>query len=141
VGSLVIQLAAAPGARVDGLVSRAGHIAEATKLGAASMLTSRELLEPAAYDSVFDSASIDPGAALKSGGKYVSITDDPLSPIPGAEKPEVYEEGRMLRQLTGLVASGALTVHVAAYYPITEVREAHRRFEVGGLGGKLILLF
>lgn len=141
VGSLVLQLARSRGAIVDGLVSRSEHIAGAVDLGAARAFTSTAQLDPAAYSAVFDTASIDPGRALVPGGKYVSITDDPLPPIPNAEKPQVGEDGPVLRRLAGLVDDGALELRIAAYYAIADIRSAHKRFEAGGLGGKLILLF
>lgn len=141
VGSLVVQLARARGAIVDALVSRPEHLEGAIELGAKQAVAAIEDLDTAAYAAVFDTASVDPGPALVPGGKYVSITDDPLPPIPNAEKPQVYEDGQVLRQLVRLVEDGTLTLRVATYYPIGRIRDAHRRFESGGLGGKLILLF
>ncbi|MER8056505.1 MULTISPECIES: zinc-binding dehydrogenase [unclassified Streptomyces] len=40
----------------------------------------------------------------------------------------------------GLVDAGRLKARVAAYYPLTQVRTAHERFEAGGLPGKVVLL-
>jgi len=39
------------------------------------------------------------------------------------------------------VDDGTLALRVAAHYPLQEVREAHRRFEAGGLLGKVVLVF
>jgi NADPH:quinone reductase-like Zn-dependent oxidoreductase len=140
-GSLVVQLARHRGAIVDALVSRPAHIAGARDLGAARAFTPTEKLDRGAYDAVFDTASVDPGPALRPGGKYVSITDDPLPPIPNAEKPQVAEDSQVLRRLVRLVDDGTILLRIGAYYSITDIRQAHRRFEAGGLGGKLILLF
>lgn len=141
VGSLVLQLARSRGVVVDALVSRPAHITAAIELGAARAFSTIDELDRAAYHAVFDTASVDPGPALMPSGKYISITDDPLPPIPNAEKPQVYEDGRVLRDLVRLVDDGTLTYRIAAYYPIARIREASSRFEAGGLGGKLILLF
>src|SRR6266536_4781532 len=54
-------------------------------------------------------AGVEGGPLLGAGGRYVSITDDPLPDIPGARG--------------------------------VQVREAHRRFEAGGLLGKVVLVF
>jgi NADPH:quinone reductase-like Zn-dependent oxidoreductase len=141
VGSVMLQLARAQGATVDALVSRPAHEAGALDLGAERAFHRLDALPASAYDAVFDTASVDPGPALVSGGRYASITDDPLPAIPGAESPEVYEDGAVLREMVGLVDAGSLTVRVAEYHAIADVRTAHERFEAGGLGGKLVLLF
>lgn len=141
VGSLAVQLVRSAGATVDALVSRPEHVDGARGLGSGQVFHDVGALPPRAYDAVFDTASIDPGPALLAGGGYVSITDDPLPPIAGAEQPQVKEDGATLEHLVDLVDRGCLHVRIAQYHSVTNVQEAHRRFEAGGLGGKVILLF
>jgi NADPH:quinone reductase-like Zn-dependent oxidoreductase len=142
VGSLAIQLARRSGARVDALVSRPGHVPAARELGA-ELVTDRLADLPAeAYDAVLDTASVHPGPALIPGGRYVSITDDPLpTNIPGATKNQVREQAQGLADLVSLVDAGELSVRVGAYYSIEDVHRAHELFEAGGLLGKVILTF
>jgi NADPH:quinone reductase-like Zn-dependent oxidoreductase len=44
-----------------------------------------------------------------------------------------------LERLFGVLAAGAISPRVAERISIDEVAEAHRRLEVGGLEGKLVL--
>src|SRR6266542_2754256 len=104
VGALFVQLAAHAGATVDGLVSRPGHVEPVRKLGAALVTHDPAHLPRGTYRAVFDTAGLQ-----RAGGRYVSITDDPLPNIPEARG--------------------------------VQVREAHRRFEAGGLLGKVVLVF
>jgi len=114
VGALFVQLAAHAGATVDGLVSRPGHVEPVRKLGAALVTHDPAHLPRGTYRAVFDTAGlqragVEAGPLLGAGGRYVSITDDPLPNIPEARG--------------------------------VQVREAHRRFEAGGLLGKVVLVF
>ena len=141
VGGLVAQLALAAGQRVDGLVSRPGHVEPARAWGLGAVVTDVAELAPAAYDAVFDSAGVDPGPALRPGGRYLSISDDPLPEIPGAGRIGVQEDGAGLAELAARVDAGGLRLRVARRYPLREVRAAHRAFEAGGLVGKVVLDF
>jgi NADPH:quinone reductase-like Zn-dependent oxidoreductase len=142
VGSLAVQLARRTGARVDGLVSRIAHVPAARDLGA-ELVTDRVADLPAqAYDAVFDTASVHPGPALIPGGRYVSITDDPLPvDLPGAAKNQVRADAAGLAALVSLVDAGHLRVRVGACHRVEHVRRAHRLFEAGGLLGKVVLTF
>ncbi len=140
VGALAVQLARRAGARVDALVSRPEHIEAAAELGAEQVAYRLADLDRL-YDAVFDTGSVDPGVLLRAGGRYASITDDPLPNIPGAINPQVREDGAGLAELVKLVDAGELRLRVAHYYPMGEVRRAHEEFEAGGLLGKIILLF
>lgn len=141
VGGSFVQQALRTGARVDGLVSRKSHVEAARALGAQHVTHTLSQLPTGAYDAVFDTASVDPAHTLAVGAKYVSITDDPLPDVPGAAKVQVREDGKALAGLVELVDAGALTLRVAHYYPLQDAREAHRRFEAGGLLGKVALVF
>jgi NADPH:quinone reductase-like Zn-dependent oxidoreductase len=142
VGSLAVQLARRSGARVDGLVSRLAHVPAVRELGA-ELVTDRVAdLPAAAYDAVFDTASVHPGPALIPGGRYLSITDDPLpTDIPGAVKIQIREDVRGLADLVSMVDAGELRVRVGAYHRVDDVHRAHRVFEAGGLVGKVVLTF
>ncbi|MEV6850287.1 zinc-binding dehydrogenase [Actinoplanes sp. NPDC051411] len=142
VGSLAVQLARRSGARVDGLVSRLAHVPAVRELGA-ELVTDRVAdLPAAAYDAVFDTASVHPGPALIPGGRYRSITDDPLpADIPGAVKIQIREDVRGLAELVSMVDAGELHVRVGAYHRVDDVHRAHRVFEAGGLVGKVVLTF
>lgn len=146
VGALFLQLAALAGVRVDGLVSRNPHVAPIAELGAGLVTDDPHALPRRAYDAVFDTAgleraSVDAAALLAGGGQYVSITDDPLPDIPGARTVQVREDGAELARLVRLVDDGGLRLRVAECHPVHEVRAAHRRFEAGGLFGKVVLSF
>jgi NADPH:quinone reductase-like Zn-dependent oxidoreductase len=146
VGALFVQLAVQAGATVDGLVSRPGHVEPIRKLGAALVTHDPARLSRGTYAAVFDTAGlqragVQAGPLLGAGGRYVSITDDPLPDIPGAGGVQVREDGAGLARLVRWVDDGALMLRVAAHYPLQQVREAHRRFEAGGLLGKVVLVF
>jgi NADPH:quinone reductase-like Zn-dependent oxidoreductase len=142
VGSLAVQLARRSGARVDGLVSRLAHVPAARELGAELVVDRVADLPAGAYDVVLDTAGVHPGRALIPGGRYVSITDDPLpADIPGAAKNQVREDARGLAGLVSLVDAGELRVRVGSYHGVEDVRRAHEVFEAGGLLGKVVLTF
>ncbi|MFH7334112.1 NADP-dependent oxidoreductase [Streptomyces sp. KHY 26] len=141
VGGLAVQLARQADVAVDGLVSRPEHIDVVREFGASAVTHSVAELPAGAYDAVLDTAGVDVSSALADGGLYVSVSDEPLPDVPGAARSYVQESGEDLAELVGLVDAGRLEVRVAAYYPVTEVRAAHERFEAGGLSGKVVLLF
>ena len=105
------------------------------------MVTDLDELGPVAYDAVFDSAGIDPGTALRSGGTYLSISDEPLPDLPGARGMGVQEDGAGLARLAALVDSGSLRLRVGERFPLRQIREAHELFEAGGLVGKVVIEF
>jgi len=141
VGGIAVQLALRTGATVDALVSRPAHHTEARELGAAHVTHTLTDLTAGAYDAVLDTAGLDAGHLLAPGGRYVSISDEPLPDIPGAVKSYVQENREHLADLVSLVDKGALRVRVAVRYPIDEVRAAHELFEAGGVLGKVLLTF
>lgn len=51
------------------------------------------------------------------------------------------EDHAALDRLREQVESGVLTLRVAGTYPAEQAAEAHRRFEAGGVRGRLVLLF
>jgi NADPH:quinone reductase-like Zn-dependent oxidoreductase len=141
VGRIAAQLGVANGYRIDGLVRPGSPQGAALVLGVERVLTDPVEAGEDTYDAVLDTASIDPGSALWAGGRYVSITDDPLPNIRGAVRAEVYEDGAILRSIVEEVERGVIQPRVAAMFDALDVKDAHRRFEAGGTDGKVILLF
>jgi NADPH:quinone reductase-like Zn-dependent oxidoreductase len=145
-GAFFLQLAVKAGAHVDGLVSRPAHVQPALELGAKMATADAGELPPAAYDVVFDTAGmkVDVTCLLAPAGRYVSITDEPLPVLPGFPEPykvRVREDGPGLAHLARLVDRAELQLRVGAVYPVHRVADAHRRFEAGGLLGKVVLVF
>jgi NADPH:quinone reductase-like Zn-dependent oxidoreductase len=141
VGALLAQLAIGAGLTVDGVVSRAEHVAGARALGLGLVGTDVSTLSAGRFDAVFDTAGINPGPALREGGSYLSVSDEPLPPIPGARGIGVQEDGPALARLCRLVDSGALRLRIARRFPLRHIRQAHETFEAGGLLGKVVIDF
>jgi len=83
------------------------------------------------------------GGVVADGG--VLVTTRPTPPVDPArgvrqEIVMVRLDRPALRSLVEAVATGGLRTRVAAVAPLTEAAEAHRRFEAGGLRGKLVLI-
>ncbi|MEV4256149.1 NADP-dependent oxidoreductase [Spirillospora sp. NPDC049652] len=141
VGGLAVQLARHLGARVDGLVSRAGHVDAARDLGAEEVAVDPAALAEGGYQVVLHTGGPHSTQGLADGGRYVSITDDPLPDVPGAATSYVEQSGAQLAELAALVDEGVLRLRVAAGFPVERVREAHELFEAGGLVGKVVMTF
>jgi NADPH:quinone reductase-like Zn-dependent oxidoreductase len=83
------------------------------------------------------------GAAVADGGVLVSTRPTPpVDPARGVRQEIVMvrSDRPALRALVEAVADGRLRTRIAATLPLTEAAEAHRRFEAGGLRGKLVLV-
>jgi NADPH:quinone reductase-like Zn-dependent oxidoreductase len=55
--------------------------------------------------------------------------------------PEYRYAHDKLDALRTLAEDGLITLRVAAEYPADQATEAHRRFEAGGVRGRLVLVF
>ncbi|MFD8297168.1 NADP-dependent oxidoreductase [Streptomyces bauhiniae] len=141
VGALAVQLARHTGAQVDALVSRPEHLAAAADLGAQQTWHRTADLPTGHYHAILDTAGVDASNALAQGGRYVSISDDPLPAVPGARKSYVQENATDLTHLTKLIDAGALRLRIAEHHPVTDIRTAHKHFEAGGLLGKVLITF
>ncbi|MFC0865906.1 NADP-dependent oxidoreductase [Sphaerimonospora cavernae] len=141
VGRTAVALAAHGGAVADGLVSREEHLQPARSLGLQHASASIADLKGESYDAIFDTAGVDVSHALASGGRYVSVADEPLPSIPGAQKSYVQENREHLAELVRLVDADVLRPHIAHYFSVHQVRAAHELFEKGGLTGKVGLCF
>lgn len=117
VGGIAVQIAAAAGIEVTGLVSRPEHESAVLDLGAASAHST-----PAAigeFDAIFDTAGLfDDPHLLREGGRLVTVSDDS---IPAALEQRaqfavhnyVQHDPQRLRSLSALVDEGRLVLRVA----------------------------
>ncbi|HXD87409.1 MAG TPA: zinc-dependent alcohol dehydrogenase family protein [Urbifossiella sp.] len=98
-------------------------------------------------------------ASLGAGGRcllYGSLTDEPLSVHPRrlisaairiegfwlgqwAKQQSIPRMLRLFKQVRGMMTDGTLTSHIAAKYPLSQVREAVAHAVAPGKGGKVIL--
>ena len=80
-------------------------------------------------------------AALRRGGRFVSLAQPPPEPRDGYEVHYVFvrPDGDELRELTELVQGGQLSPHVEEVYPLERAAEAHERVEGGHVRGKVVL--
>jgi NADPH:quinone reductase len=156
VGLMVVQIAAARGARVIGTAGERNHArlrelgAEPTRYGDGLIARVRALAPDgvdAAIDCVGTDEAVDVSLELvEDRDRIVSIAafgraDAGIKLIgggPGADPgTELRDAAR--GQLTALVEAGRLTVDARAY-PLDAVAEAHREGQRGHVSGKLVLV-
>jgi NADPH:quinone reductase len=158
VGLMVVQIAAAAGARVIATASETHHDflrelgAEAVTYGAGLVGRVRHLA-PDGVDAAIDAAGTD--EAVEASVALVGDRDriatiaafqrgreagiKVLGGGPGADPgTEVRDEARL--QLTRLVAAGKLRVFVARAFPLTEVAAAHELILRAHTRGKVVLV-
>jgi NADPH:quinone reductase len=151
VGGFAVELAAARGFTVIGVV-REDQRHDALELGATAVVTAdgadlgtavREIL-PGGADALLDTASVaGPAlAAIRNGGKYVTVTA-----VPSAERGiDVFRAGgRMdapaLQTLADMASTGRLHTPVARAYSIDDARVAYAAFASRAGRGRLVLSF
>lgn len=143
VGGMAVQLAAAAGAEVVGLVSRSEYESAVLDLGAASAHSIPIAADE--FDAIFDTAGVfDYPTLLREGGRLVTVSDDTIPQAieqraTSAEHHYVQHDPRRLRELSTLVDAGRITLRVAELYPLALIEQAHRRVEAGGLLGKAVI--
>jgi NADPH:quinone reductase-like Zn-dependent oxidoreductase len=153
VGHLAVQLAVARGARVLATASPGNHDF-LRELGAEPLdyhdpdvpARVRERLDGGGADAAFDLFGGDTReqafAALRLGGRLVSVSRPPPEPREGYEvhyefvRQSGYDLGE---HINPLLSEGALRPHIAATYPLERAAEAHERLEEGHVRGKLVL--
>ncbi|MFG2993597.1 NADP-dependent oxidoreductase [Streptomyces sp. NPDC048257] len=142
VGGLAVQLAARAGLVVTALAAPEDEEL-LRSLGAAGFVP-RGAAPAGPVDGVLDAAVLG-GTALDSvrdGGVYVGLIPNHA---PAAERgirveeQEVAADGAHLARLVALVDAGALTLRVAATFPLGEAAEAHARLGTAGVRGRIIL--
>lgn len=157
VGSFAVQLAAQRGIVV--LAITYSHDAElARALGASIILDRakdlatqvRQVLGDgvdAALDVVGAEAATKAFAAVREGGRYVTVVPDWWIPG-GPTKPEhgitpqlslINPDTGQLASLVRLLATGQLKIRVAEVLQLEQARTAHQLLTTGGLRGKIIL--
>jgi NADPH:quinone reductase-like Zn-dependent oxidoreductase len=100
---------------------------------------------PGGVDGAIDAAVL-PGetlAAVRDGGVYVTLT--PYTPPSGergisVRAESIHHDGARLGELARLVDEGALTLRVAATFPLDEARAAHELLAKGGIRGRIVLV-
>ncbi len=154
VGHFAVQLAVERGAPVIATASPANHDflrelgAEPLEYAGGDVAARvRDMLADSGTDAAFDLFGGDVReqafAALRPGGRLVSIAQPPPEPRDGHHevtyifvRPSGYDLGE---HITPLVAEGSLRPHVEATYPLERAAEAHERLEEGHVRGKLVL--
>jgi NADPH:quinone reductase len=151
VGGFAVELAAARGFTVIGVV-REDQTRDALELGATAVVTAdgadlgtavREIL-PGGADALLDTASVaGPAlAAIRDGGKYVTVTA-----VPSAERGiDVFRAGgRMdapaLQTLADMASTGRLHTPVARAYSIDDAHVGYAAFASRTGRGRLVLSF
>jgi NADPH:quinone reductase-like Zn-dependent oxidoreductase len=150
VGSVVVQLLKVRGSQIIGIASETNH-AWLRSLGA----------EPVAYgdglaDRIRAAATSGPDAFIDThGGDYVQLAIelgiDPnrintIASFSAAKQYGVKMEGNaagasahVLAEMAELVASGRVSIPIAATYPLDQVRAAYDELEKGHTHGKIVL--
>ncbi|WP_040767071.1 NAD(P)-dependent alcohol dehydrogenase [Tsukamurella sp. 1534] len=158
VGSAAVQVAKALGAgEVIGLASgpTTGFVGE---LGADRVLDYRSTVprEIGTVDVVIDTVGTDLGAyrrLLEPGGRMVAVRFDtarPVRALGGIAMSGVHGTSRirffrgrperaLLDELARMADAGDLRPVVGAAYELADVAQAHRRFESGGVRGKVVV--
>lgn len=153
-GGFVIQLAKAEGLAViadaapadeglvrelgaDIVVARGDHVADRI----------REQF-PDGVDGLADGAVLDAVVlpAVRDGGAVATVRGYTGNGERGLRVTPVFvrtyvQEFEKFDQLRELVEQGAVTLRVADTYPAEQAADAHRRLEVGGIRGRLVLTF
>lgn len=143
VGGIAVQLLTLRGVTVHALVRDPSRAEEAANLGAAAVYSGE--VPDFAADGLLDTAGIAHPAAVRAGGRYVSVVPGSLPSENLAADVEtsmsyVNEDGQRLAGLVGLVDAGHLRLRTATAYPLADVAAAHRGPHPGVPFGKVALV-
>jgi NADPH:quinone reductase-like Zn-dependent oxidoreductase len=153
VGHLAVQIARSLGAEAIGTASERNHDF-VRSLGAAAVIDYRggrvadavRELHPDGVDAVFDIVGgehqADARAALREGGRMVSIVDPQV--VEAADGIQgfyvfVRPDGASLRELARRFDAGELRAEIAETFPLERAPDAHRLLEEGHVRGKLVI--
>lgn len=149
VGHLATQLARWCGAHVIATASKDGLDA-ALAFGAHEVIDGangrfEDALAP--VDLVFDTVGAEllerSPAALRKGGRVVSVAEEPPQAAPGAEIESHYfvvePNRRQLVEIARLIDSDVLRVAVDSVFPLSDARAAFERSLASGKRGKVVL--
>ncbi|WP_109778862.1 NADP-dependent oxidoreductase [Streptomyces sp. CG 926] len=142
VGGLAVQLAVRAGLVVTALAGAEDE--EFVRSLGATGFVPRGTAPAGPVDGALDAAVLGDAAlgAVRDGGVYVGLIPNHA---PAAERgvrvveQEVAADGAHLARLVALVDEGALTLRIAATFPLAEVAEAHAHLETPGVRGRVIL--
>lgn len=144
VGGFAVQLALREGHRVSAVAGR-DDVAWVDELGA-QVVHPRDVdySRIGRFDWVFDAVPVGAKvlAAVAGGGVVISTRPvekaDPDRHI-RQEVVLVQSDRKILKEMVQLTAEGILKTRVAQTFPLENAREAHQRYEQGGLKGKIVL--
>lgn len=140
VGRYAVELAVGQGFEVTGLARPKD---EDSVLHAGAAFTD-SLAGDAVFDAVLDAAAIGEAALARvgDGGDYVGVVPPALpDSVRGIRTQAVMAapDGELLGRLLEAAADGSITPRVHATMPLSEVRDAHRMLDAGGLRGRIVL--
>ena len=155
VGGFAVQFASLIGANVTAIASEKNH-AYLQGLGAEHAICytkgdfqeSFKEIHPTGANVVFDLIGGETlkkaGHCVKSGGKIVSITDDPGPHVPRDKNIQchfvfVEPNANQLDHIREMVDSEKLRTHLSAVYSLPDVHKAHADMETGHTCGKIVL--
>ncbi|MFJ5274524.1 NADP-dependent oxidoreductase [Streptomyces sp. NPDC088358] len=160
VGGYVVQLAKADGLRVvadaapaDEKLVRSLGADRIVPRGAGIAGRVREVV-PGGVDALVDAAVMgaEALAAVRPGGQIALVRSEgePGTPLPDEHGnvtvrhvfvPDYRHANDKLDALRVLAEEGRITLRVAQEFPAERAADAHRRFEAGGVRGRLVLTF
>lgn len=155
VGGYAVQLAAAHGLRVIAVAGASdedtvrGFGASDVVLRGTPLVPGILAVAPAGVDAAIDAAGLGQAihAGIRDGGQLASVA------FPGSSQPDRgitlhqvnvrdhLTEHAALTALADDAGAGRIALRVAAVFPAEDAAEAHRRFEAGGLRGRIVLQF
>jgi NADPH:quinone reductase-like Zn-dependent oxidoreductase len=137
VGRAAVDLLLHRGHRVLALVRDAHQLSTLANNGSVDVLTS--LPEPGSVDVLLDAAGGDFSAAVKDGGRFVSVVPEalPSSSDLGARQVQrslviAQESGADLETVASLAAQGAIALGVGRTFPLQQIHAAHKEYEHNG---------
>ena len=152
VGHNAVQLARALGAEVIGTASEANHdfvkglgAVEVVDYAGGGVADTVRASRPDGVDAMLDvvggDAQADARAALREGGRIVSIVDPGVKEAEGVEGFYVFvrPDAASLRELARRYDAGELRAEIAATFPLERAADAHRMIEEGHVRGKLVV--
>ena len=152
-GTFAVQLAAHLGAHVIVTASSRNH-SYLQMLGAGELIDYTQTdfanavhaAHPEGIDAVLDCVGGETAArslkVVRDGGRLVTIVDlDQVTPTRHIDTNLLYfrPDGRQLAELTKLVDTGQLTIHLDQVFPLEKAKQAHERLETRHHQGKIVL--
>jgi NADPH:quinone reductase len=151
VGSVTVQLLKVRGAEVVGIASQANH-EWLTSIGATPVVYGEGLVEriraaaPSGVSAFIDTfgpdyvrLAVDLGVAKDRIDTIIAFEAAKEYGVK-AEGSSVASTAEVLSEMAELVASGRITVPIAATYPLDQVREAYEELEKRHTRGKIVLI-